>query len=46
VYLCVACMGNPADYDTMILLHRSTQIPEEKQRLVRYRYPTLSGSNL
>ena len=35
VYLCVACMGNPEDYETMVQLHRASDLPEEKQWLVR-----------
>ena len=40
MYLCVASMGKPEDYDTMVQLYRAADLPEEKQRLVRYRYLT------
>jgi hypothetical protein len=35
VYLCVGCLGDPKDYDTIVRLYRDTDMHEEKERLFR-----------
>ena len=35
VYSCTASIGDPCDYETMIKLYRSTDLDEEKNRLMR-----------
>jgi hypothetical protein len=36
VFLSVASLGNPEDYDTMVRLHHETDQHEEKDRLIWY----------
>ena len=35
VYTCVGALGQDADYETMVKLHKSEELMEEKDRILR-----------